>query len=99
MKEPTDWGFPRLFYLWGHAYEFEAKNNWDQIEKLLSMIGGHDEIWYATNLEIYNYVKAYEALRFDVAGKLVYNPTCTDVYFECNGKKVLAPAGKNVSCQ
>ena len=27
---------PSLFYLWGHAYEFEAHDNWDRIEQFCS---------------------------------------------------------------
>jgi len=25
---------PRLFYMWGHAYEFERNNNWDLLDKI-----------------------------------------------------------------
>lgn len=42
---------PMLFYVWGHSYEFERDGNWDRIEKLCSMISGHDDIFYGTNRE------------------------------------------------
>ena len=39
----------KLFYLWGHSYEFPRDNNWNVIEEFASYIGGReDEIWYAT---------------------------------------------------
>ncbi len=93
------WGFPQLFYLWGHAYEFEADNNWERIEKILSIVGGRDDVWYATNIEIYNYVKAYEALQFSVECRYVDNPTATDVYFEHGGKRICARAGETTVCR
>ncbi len=83
-----------LFYLWGHSYEFEANDNWDRIEDILSVVGGHEDVWYATNMEIYEYVRAYEALEVSVTCSHVYNPNCIDVYFMHDGKKMLAPAGK-----
>ncbi len=43
---------PLLFYVWGHTYEFDEKNNWELIEKFAQLISGHDDVWYATNIEI-----------------------------------------------
>lgn len=46
-----------LFYLWGHSYEFYMDENWDMIEEFLALMAEHrDEIWMATNMEIYDYV-------------------------------------------
>ena len=67
-------GEPLLFYLWGHSYEFEADNNWELIEDLLAKIGGRDDTYYATNIEIYDYVHAFRELIFSADGKRVYNP-------------------------
>ena len=39
MKHP-----PRLFFMWGHAYEFEVKNDWDKIEKLLVYLANDKDI-------------------------------------------------------
>ncbi len=94
VEESDPWGFAQLFYLWGHAYEFESANNWEHIEHILSIVSGHDEVWYATNMEIYHYIKAYEALEFGVACHAVYNPTATDVCFEYAGRRFLSKAGE-----
>ena len=45
-----------MFYLWGHSYEFDENDNRDVIEKFAEFVGGRDDIWYATNIEIYDYV-------------------------------------------
>jgi hypothetical protein len=88
---------PKLFYLWGHTYEFETNNNWEVIEEFASYIGGRENIFYATNGEILSYISAYRALVFDVDNRSVYNPTATDVYLHVNGKDAIAFAGRVVA--
>ena len=85
---------PMLFYVWGHSYEFNNNNDWHVIEKFAESIGNRKDVWYATNGEIYEYVNAYNQLRFGVDEKFVYNPTAIDVYLNFYGKEVLAKAGK-----
>ena len=76
---------PWLFYLWGHSYEFAEKDNWKVIEDFSSYIGKRDDIWYATNLEICEYVEAYGRLVLSMAGDRIYNPSGCRVYFEKDG--------------
>lgn len=87
---------PWLFYLWGHAYEFEGADNWHVIEEFLEAIGHKDDIWYATNIEIYDYVKASEKLIFSADGSIAQNPTSTDVWMEVDGKIVHFPAAATI---
>lgn len=72
---------PLLFYLWGHSYEFESDNNWHIIEEFAEKMGNRDDIWYATNIEIYDYADAFNRLVFGVDGKKVWNPTAYTLYF------------------
>lgn len=44
---------PQLFYIWGHAYEFDIHNDWDRFERFLQKIAGHDDIFYGTNNEVF----------------------------------------------
>ena len=83
---------PRLFYIWGHAYEFFCNNNWDRIESICEKLAGRDDIWYATNMEIYEYTKAFEALVWSADGNTVYNPTLIPLYFiDENDRYCVAP--------
>ena len=50
-------------------------------ETFAEYTGGRDDIWYATNIEIYDYVKAYERLETSVDKTIVYNPSAIDVWF------------------
>lgn len=72
---------PKLFYLWGHTYEFDNNNNWDVIEKFTEKMGDRDDIWYATNIEVYDYVEAYRRLIFSIETRKVYNPSAIPVWF------------------
>lgn len=78
---------PGLFYLWGHSYEFESANNWHVIEEFCEFMGNRDEIWYATNIEIFEYIEAFKKLQTSVDGKMVYNPTNFELFFEIKDKK------------
>lgn len=69
-----------LFYVWGHAYEFDIDDSWDRMEEFLTYMEGHEDVWYATNSEILSYMEAYEMLEYSADGSMIYNPTCTDVY-------------------
>ena len=84
---------PKLFYLWGHSYEFNDNNNWEIIEKFAQKVGNRDDIWYCTNGELYDYVKAYEKLEYSVDGKMIKNDTNTDIYLCYYGKTILVKAG------
>ena len=71
---------PALFYLWGHSYEFDDNGNWDVIERFCEKMGGRDDIWYATNIEIYEYVQDYQRLEFSVRGDRIYNPSARTLW-------------------
>ena len=86
----------QLFYLWGHSYEFEADNDWHVIEEFCEKMGGHDDIWYATNIEIVDYVNVCRAVYASADGKILHNPTSIDVWADVNGKTVCIKAGETV---
>ena len=75
-----------LFFVWGHSFEFEENNNWEIIENFAKAAGGRSDIWYATNIEIYEYVQAYRSLAFSIDGERAYNPSAIPVWIELRGK-------------
>ncbi len=87
---------PKLFYLWGHAYEFDEKNNWERMEEICQKISGKEDIWYATNIEVYNYVKAYNSLIFSADSSRIYNPTLEEVWFNVDGKTYSVKPGQTI---
>lgn len=90
---------PRLFYIWGHSYEFDNNNNWEHLEEICKRISGKDDVWYATNMEIYEYVSAYNALIFSADLSMVRNPSCIDIWMDVDGKVICIKAGETVKIQ
>lgn len=74
---------PLLFYIWGHSYEY--KGNWDRLEKICNVLGKQEDVWYATNMEVIDYISAFNSLRRSVDGNIIYNPTDIDVYVTISG--------------
>ena len=87
---------PELFYLWGHSYEFEGDDNWNVIEEFAEYIGGKEDIWYANNIEIYDYVKAYESLICSVDMNMVTNPSAKTVWVFKNKQTYEIAPGETV---
>lgn len=90
---------PLLFYVWGHSYEFEGDNNWNVIEEFAEYIGGKEDIWYATNIEVYDYIAAYKQLQFSTDSSKVYNPTAMTLYFEYGGVAYNIAPGQCIQCK
>lgn len=105
-ETPVPWADPWLFYIWGHAYEFHDNNNWDRIEKLASLLGGKEDIWYATNMEIVAYQEAFGRLVYSANGKRIHNPTALCIYLHIEmrsdhdeGKSIAIKPGETVDLE
>ena len=48
MKADT----PKIFYVWGHSYEFDGFDLWDKMEEFCELISGRNDIFYGTNREV-----------------------------------------------
>lgn len=91
-------GQPEIFYLWGHAYEFDQFDNWNVIEDFLRYVSEYsDKIWFATNIEIVNYINAYKNLVYSADGKAVFNPSARDIWINKSGEIINIPYGKMVN--
>lgn len=82
-----------LMYVWGHSYEFPLKDNWTLIEEFSEYIGGRDDTWYATNIEIVDYMKACDRLQVSADCTFAYNPSVQSVWLEVGGKKIEIKGG------
>lgn len=88
--------YPRLFYVWGHAYEFDRFDNWEHLHELCKKLGNRKDIWYATNIEIYNYVSAYHSLVYSVDSNMIYNPTLIAIWFDRDGTQHIIHPGETL---
>lgn len=82
----------KMFYVWGHSYEFALDNNWEVIENFAEQMAGKDDIWYATNGEIYDYCRDFGRLFISADGSFCYNPTARTLWFGDFSGKVYSVA-------
>lgn len=82
-----------LMFVWGHSYEFDRDNNWEVMEQFCALAGNRDDIWYATCIELVDYMKAYQALRFSASMAFVENPLARSVWLEVDGTVVEVKGG------
>lgn len=81
-----------LMQIWGHSYELEDNDDWDIMENFCKKVSRQQNIWFATNIEVVDYVHALKSLRFSYDCNIVYNPSAIDVYIGVNGEPVMIKA-------
>lgn len=84
----------KLLSIWGHSYEFDQREDWTVIENQLQRLGGHAEVWYATNIEVFDYIEAFRSLKTSVEECYVYNQSCQSVWVCFNGQTREIPSGQ-----
>ena len=82
-----------MMYVWGHSFEFTRNNNWEIMEEFAEMMGGHDDIWYATNIEIVDYNKVLDRLQFAADNSFVYNPSAASAWLCINNTQIVEVKG------
>ena len=97
--QPSQWDrswrvYCKLLYVWGHSYEFDGK--WDELESVCRLLSGHEEVWYATNGEIIDYLEAYRRLRPTVDSQYLYNPSAMTLYLNAEGRDVTIGTGQTI---
>ena len=83
-----------LMYVWGHAYEFDDRDNWNVIEEFCSAAGGDPDVWYATNIEIFDYVTAMRKCELSADRTMLYNPSAVSVWVKTGGRTVECKGGE-----
>ncbi len=85
-----------LMYVWGHSYEFDHDGNWDLMEQFCTLAGGRESVWYATNMEIVDYITAYGRLQFSADLSFVRNPSACSVWLSVDGRHVEVAGGSHI---
>ncbi|MEI8062517.1 MAG: polysaccharide deacetylase family protein [Verrucomicrobiota bacterium] len=84
-----------LFFIWGHTYEFE--NRWDDLEKIFKPLASKPDVWYCTNIELFDYEAARQRLVIATNRASVFNPSALPVTINVDGKLFDVPAGKTLA--
>ena len=86
-----------IFYIWGHSYEFDTEEKWAVFEEQISRLVEHKEkIWFASNIEIYNYVKAQQNLVISADETIIHNPSAIPVWINKDSVIIKIDAGETV---
>ncbi len=84
-----------VFTFGGHTYEFGNDNNWDKIEEFCKKASQFDNIWFATNIEIYDYTVASRNLEISANRKSIFNTSRLSVWVDIDGEAVEIKPGEN----
>ena len=82
-----------MMYVWGHSYEFTNNNNWEVMEDFCKLVGGKDDIWYATNIQIVDYMDVVKAAQYATDGSFVYNPCAQSLWLCVDDEKFVEVKG------
>jgi peptidoglycan/xylan/chitin deacetylase (PgdA/CDA1 family) len=86
--------FNGVFFLWGHTYEFNNKNDWPSLERIYKPLAGKPDVWYCTNIQLFDYEYARRQLVIAANKKSAYNPTGLAITILADGNPIDVPAGK-----
>lgn len=64
------------------------------MEEFCKMAADQEDVWYATNIQIKDYVTAARSLVFSTDMHMAYNPSALDVWISVDGEPVCIRAGK-----
>ena len=84
---------PVLFYIWGHSFELALDNSWNEFDNFLKKASEKEDVWYASNGEIEEYITAIKRLEYTADRTKIYNPSARDVWIEIEDKPVRIKGG------
>jgi len=67
------------------------------MEDFCKLVGQREDIWYATNIQIVDYMDAADRLQFTISGDLVYNPSFQSVWISVDNQIIEIKGGQTVS--
>ncbi|MFA6566906.1 MAG: polysaccharide deacetylase family protein [Victivallales bacterium] len=86
-----------VFYIWGHTYEFERKGcDWADLERIFKPLSGKPDVWYCTNIELFDYEAARNRVVIAANLETAFNPSAITVSIKADNRIVDVPAGKTV---
>jgi hypothetical protein len=78
-----------MLYIWGHSYEFNHENpvlSWEGMEEFCKQASKLEDTWFATNIEIYDYMTAAKRIEISADRKMFVNPSAISVWIDIEGK-------------
>ena len=86
-----------VFYIWGHSFEFHDKDDWAGLERIYKPLSGRSDVWYCTNIELFDYEAARTRVAIAANRASAYNPSGIPVSLKLDDRLFDVPAGCTVS--
>ena len=67
------------------------------IEAFADKMCGKEDIWYATNMEICDYIQATRSLEFSADSHMVHNPTAISVWMSTDKGIIELKSGETIA--
>jgi peptidoglycan/xylan/chitin deacetylase (PgdA/CDA1 family) len=84
--------YGEVFFIWGHAFEFPGLG-WDKLESIYRPFAGQPDVWYCTNIELFDYEAARKSIAIAANRRTVYNPSAIPVTLLVDNRLVEARPG------
>ena len=89
-----------IMFTMAHTYEFNDRSlsyDWNTVENFCNIISNHDDMWYATNGEVIEYLLAVEELKkANINSNRLENSTDKTIYLNKNGKIIALESGESL---
>lgn len=84
-----------VFFVWGHTYEFE--NDWPSLERIFKPLSGRPDVWYCTNIELFDYEAARRMVHVAANRATAQNLSGLPVTLNVDGRLVDIQPGQLLS--
>jgi len=82
-----------VFYIWGHGFEFHDKNDWNGLERIFKPLSGKPDVWYCSNIELFDYEEARRRVVIAANRATAFNPSGRPVTLKVDDRMVDIPPG------
>lgn len=79
----------------GHSYAIPDSCGWEHIEEFCREASQCGDVWFATNIEIADYVRAQRMIDYSIDKNMAYNPGAISVWITVDGQPVELVPGEN----
>ena len=80
-----------VFFIWAHSYEF-APDKWEALERIYKPLSGKPDVWYCTNIQLFDYEDARKRIVIAANRRSAYNPSGIPVTLRADDRLIdIAP--------
>ena len=87
-----------LLDVWGHSWENDGEGNrWVEMENFFKIVSKQNTIHYTTQIDLVDYMNAYNNLKFSIEKNIISNLSSIDLYIKLDNKTYKIPAGSQIT--